>query len=787
MSLPASEQTRRTPSNFWPQLIVFLAPFTLFALPLLLGKVLFWGTPMLQFIPWRAYAYQQMEQGIFPLWNPLNGMGAPLMANYQTALFYPPAAVFYAFYQMGGISALAWVFTLSVPVHLGWAGLGTACLLEEMGLGKRSQIVGGLAFGLSAYLMARSGFISMIWAGAWMPWIVLSVEYLIRGRGKIGWGARLVPLILTAAMQLLAGHAQLTWYTLLFSGLWLLVRSDWRPIWNVISNLAGFLSGIVAACALALAQLLPTFEYLLQSDRANAYNPDLAMTYSFWPWHLLTFLFPGMFGNPGVSGGYWGFGAFWEDAVYIGLVGFILAFSTLGVLFRKGAQKPTERRSLFFLWGIMVVAILLALGNNTPLFPWLFDHVPTFDMFQAPSRWMIWVVFSLCVLAGIAADSWRRPGGKRRSRYKLGVVIGIATVIGAGAGLYLLKNENASMFYAVMVCGALLSALLWLALQAPAEGADPRKSLRWQALVIGLMMVDLVCANASSVPFMEGNFYTPEKKPASLSEAESSGRLYLSASAEYDLKFERFLTFSSFKIDENWGDVREVLLPDLNLLEGKSSANNFDPLVPARYATWIKTVDQSSGQTHENFLKEMGVTAWEQADPNDLSKVKFTAVEDSGNRVEWAPCATPAADGPVALKLVQEKMTDAALNCIIVEAAPAAIEPSSGQSSTGQAEIVEDKPDEVVISVQADRAGWLRLADTWYPGWVATIDGQPTRLYQADYLFEAVQLSAGEHLITIKYRPIPFTVGALVSIFGWLILIGVIFALSGRNFSAKQV
>jgi hypothetical protein len=57
---------------------------------LLLGEVLFWGLPSLQFYPWREFAMSEFAQGRFPLWNPYNGAGAPLLANYQSALLYPP-------------------------------------------------------------------------------------------------------------------------------------------------------------------------------------------------------------------------------------------------------------------------------------------------------------------------------------------------------------------------------------------------------------------------------------------------------------------------------------------------------------------------------------------------------------------------------------------------------------------------------------------------------------------------------------------------------------------------
>ena len=73
------------------KIFVVIAPVLLFLPALVTGKVLFWGTPVMQFIPWKYLAFESLRAGYLPLWNPFNGMGAPLLANYQLAFFYPPS------------------------------------------------------------------------------------------------------------------------------------------------------------------------------------------------------------------------------------------------------------------------------------------------------------------------------------------------------------------------------------------------------------------------------------------------------------------------------------------------------------------------------------------------------------------------------------------------------------------------------------------------------------------------------------------------------------------------
>jgi hypothetical protein len=106
---------------------------------------------------------------------------------------------------------------------------------------------------------------------------------------------------------------------------------------------------VVFATLLAVAQLLPTAEYLLQSQRAGAVEYEFAMTYSFWPWRFLTLLAPGLFGSP-ASGDYWGYANYWEDAVYIGLLPFLLGL-LLALLTQAGSfdrSPPAETGRILF-------------------------------------------------------------------------------------------------------------------------------------------------------------------------------------------------------------------------------------------------------------------------------------------------------------------------------------------------------------------------------------------------------------------------------------------------------
>jgi hypothetical protein len=392
----------------YPYLILVLAPFVLFSPILLTRKALFWGTSSTQFIPWWQTAWETLLQGHLPLWNPWLGMGAPLLANYQSALLYPPTWIYLVFWLIGGISMMAWGMTLLVVIHLIWASLGMALLVRQLGFGILSQVVSGLAFGLSGYLVARAGFLSINSATAWIPWIILGTTWLVEaliqsqkiqisrldneerftsGNPKKVWKVCLTLGICTC-MLLLSGHAQTAWYSLVFTGVWGLFWLDFAhrresgtgPSIKFLLNYGLiFLGTILFGFFLAAVQIIPTAEYLLQSQRSAAVEFDYAMNYSFWPWRWLTLIAPTLFGSP-VSGDYWGYGNYWEDAIYIGLSPLVLA------LWFSSAQSSLPR--LIISWIVILVCSLLGLGRNTP-YSRGYTGIFQLDMFRPnPQTWV---------------------------------------------------------------------------------------------------------------------------------------------------------------------------------------------------------------------------------------------------------------------------------------------------------------------------------------------------------------------------------------------------------------
>ena len=81
------------------------------------------------------------------------------------------------------------------------------------------------------------------------------------------------------------------------------------------------------------------------------------------------------------------------------------------------------------------------------------------------------------------------------------------------------------------------------------------------------------------------------------------------------------------------------------------------------------------------------------------------------------------------------------------------------------------EPERVRINIDAARACYLFLADTFYSEWEALIDGAPTRIYPADLTFRAVEVPAGSHRVEFRYRRQAFYRGLTFSGIGLALLI----------------
>jgi hypothetical protein len=79
-----------------------------------------------------------------------------------------------------------------------------------------------------------------------------------------------------------------------------------------------------------------------------------------------------------------------------------------------------------------------------------------------------------------------------------------------------------------------------------------------------------------------------------------------------------------------------------------------------------------------------------------------------------------------------------------------------GPGQGGSARTVSWRPDRIEIEVDSAQGGMLVLHETYYPGWVAEIDGRPARILRADVLFRGVEVAAGKRNVVFRFAPLSF-------------------------------
>jgi uncharacterized membrane protein YfhO len=78
--------------------------------------------------------------------------------------------------------------------------------------------------------------------------------------------------------------------------------------------------------------------------------------------------------------------------------------------------------------------------------------------------------------------------------------------------------------------------------------------------------------------------------------------------------------------------------------------------------------------------------------------------------------------------------------------------------------LTADEPERVVVRATADDRALLVLADTWFPGWHAKVDGRDAPIVRTDQLLRGVVIPSGTHSVEFVYRPLSWRIGWIVSL-----------------------
>jgi hypothetical protein len=496
---------------------------------------------------------------------------------------------------------------------------------------------------------------------------------------------------------------------------------------------ASLLGGIGVATALGAAAgavvLLPLSALGSVSDRAEALGWVWSSRLAYWPQNILTFLVPYVHGDIS-DNTYVGPPFFWEDYGYVGVATVLLAV--------YGAWRERRRPLIGFSIALTFVAYLLVLGPATPAFRVVYELVPGMKLFRFPTRFLILVELGLAILGAIGLTRLRQDLAQRwTGASRLPQLIVMAICAGTAADLWIHQPRQNPM----------VPGQAWLAPPGAARAihADSPQPRTFTPRHRELHRLGFLTARgwADTTPYFELR---------DVLEPNTGGGFWNTPSADCYAGIA-----ARWHIDV-WGD------------------HNREQSLMAVLAS----VDFQAGalRVHPALLKVLriyGVTHVLSRYAQDGTALEFVGREGNAYiyrvtgsaRVRLARSARPVKTEREAAARFLDPAFDPDQEILLHDAPDsvfAAGAPRAGSTGTRHAVVTRENTRELVIDAEAPDDGFLLLADTYYPGWTAVVDGVPTPIYRANIAIRGIQLPRGRHEVRFVYSAPGFFRGLWVTL-----------------------
>ncbi len=743
---------------YWPQVTLQAIPFS--------GDPA--GSDILQVhLPYLAYSAEKLQLFSTPLWTSRIGNGYPLFANGVSSFLYPLTQAL--FLILPPIKAFATLF----PLHALIAALAMYWYCRTIGIREWGATLASLTFAFSGYFVGHMKHVNYFMSASLAP---LAFACVSRYRATRSLKFALI-LGAVIALMLFAGSSQVVYQTILFLAFTsilyiigayfqkLIASHSWKERLVQGLHLMGNWMGFAVVAALALAafsavQILPTWELAHYSTRELVSSFSFATSFPFHPKNLLTFLEPFAYGNPAYQSYTYSWdelinhvGLFWENIGYVGLIPLFLAAVAIPFIFWKRAW------ALLVWLGALIFAVLLVMGKYYPVYAWCFKWLPGFSSFRIPGRYLLWVDFSIAVLAGFAFQQ-------------------------------------------------LLDALLNI------------KKIIFSKRIVSFIGIALLCAAFFDLMVFGYHYNAMDRLDIKAWEKIPRTAQFLSEHSGF--RFATYFTGQYFQqlIDREGGwqndllwlqNVRELLPPDHSLFYRIESLPDYSPLPLYRGSKFFEiankdvfdtvTVEQTPTVLEYVFhMSDRNIALLRQANvkyvlspaPLDSPLINEAAhfiLNDPHESVYIYELARVQPRAYLTARAIAVSSKDEAASALSqndFDANIALAEYSSLpplDAGNYQSSITEPQEGLYKIVTETDGNALLVLNESWYPGWHATIDGTATDVFPVNLAFQGIIVPKGNHQIEFQYRSTYFFLGAIISGVSWLILF---FLIVSRWFSQHR-
>ncbi len=736
-----------------------------------------------QHFPWASLLHDSLHHFEFPYWTPFIHCGFPIAAEGQIGIFYLPNLV------LSFLLPLRFAYSYSNLVHFLLSGLGTYRYARQMKLDRFPAFIAAFIFVFGAAYGGAFYNITSLKTIAWFPVALFLFENFLEKRKWINLGLMSAAI----ALSLLAGYLQVALFTwllfLVYAGLRLSFfwEGKAKPGFGSAQVWLPALS-FVGAFVLAAPQLLLTYKLALLSNRVNL-SEDYAYVGSMSPVVLLTFIFPIFQGF--LRG----------NCLYGGILSIFL------VLCATYADR-VQKNKFYRLWVTMaVISLLLALGEWSPLYTTLVK-LTRFYSFRVPAKFLVFVCFFVSMIAACGVQAILKMKEKDEKTIRIAARANAVLLSGACAvyaflyywvayrretaaawGRWLLRNfiygrsgHPLSLDNYYEKLGAALNSIqstlaltnlwnLWSLLMIAAAfflalmiARSPKRKKTWLIGASAFMILDLYVFAFADIK----------------RDFDSYKHVFRSDPILERLNSEK----KEGRVGRIYGFRREgenlPLVPSVNMLYGIEDIGAYSPFVLSRYYESIgqfgnindsnRSVEPSPEfvEARLQLLASLGVTHILSTTRISHPKLELLTEDSRTGACLYrlglkSVCAYFVSDVEFLKDWngVKGKLMAPGFNpqkVLLLEAA-------EQEKIPGTLNVFRKGNEDVLIngahgaaterwSVTVKNPGFFILANTFYPGWRATVNGKEVPILKAYGLFQAVRLEdSGQYEIHFTYHP----------------------------------
>jgi len=726
---------------------------------------------------YRAWAAEWWKKlGHVPLWNPEILGGMPFVGGMSGDVLYPTA-------WLRLVLPTHVAMNLGFVIHYVLAGLFTYWFLRRWRVSWTGAVVGGLAYQLAGVIgsYVSPGHDGKLFVTTMLPLTLIGLTMGIRDRRLEGYAI----VALAVGLMMLSPHPQMAQYALLAAGIFTLYLTlgegsltSTRARLEALA-LAG--AAVIVGVGVSAIQYVPFYAYIPYSPRDSSvlHNFEWSAAYAL-PWaHVPELVIPRFTGET-FNGSYWGPNGLKLHSEYLGLL--VVVFAVVGAADRQ------RRRMVFWLAGIGLLFLLVALGASTPFFRLWWELVPFSKSMRAPGMALFIVAFVTAVLAGIGVDRVAHGDAPRFSRAALivGAVIALLGLTGA--------------------FGAMAESLgrgVEVKLGFPERGAmavSAARTIQWSALMAGVIL-----AVAGAIALARARGLAGPRLFAGVLVALVGTDLWLNARAFWNYSNAPDELFAGDAIKTRLRSVpRPIRVWDVDVYPGAalmaddiaqlyghhgnephafdvvnarqgeslSFARAGDPQILDLFAVNYLIVPAASApdslpgfrRTLTNVATSSGTTAtlFEREQPISYARfIPAAAVPASASQI-----ANTVVDPQFAVDRIV--LLDSAPG-IVPGAIPNPLPPRSDLAVT----VAEWRPGEIRVQLgsPAPHAGYVLVSENWDAEWRASVDGKDARVLRGDGTLITVPVPSGAREIVLRYEGRSFARGRIITIVSLLVVV----------------